>query len=51
MNDIDTKTRHVTLPGANLFVELGFDLTEAEQLKPDKEAHQRHQCFERRANG
>ena len=33
MNDIDTKIRHVTQPGANLFVELGFDLNEAEQLQ------------------
>jgi predicted XRE-type DNA-binding protein len=35
MNDIDTKTRHVTPSGANLFVELGFDLTEAEQLQAE----------------
>jgi predicted XRE-type DNA-binding protein len=35
MSDIDTKTRHVTQPGANLFVELGFNLTEAEQLQAE----------------
>ena len=35
MNDIDTKTRHITQPGANLFVELGFDLAEAEQLQTE----------------
>jgi predicted XRE-type DNA-binding protein len=33
VNDIDTKTRHVTQSGANLFAELGFDLAEAEQLQ------------------
>ena len=27
---IDTEIRHVTHPGANLFLELGFDLEEAE---------------------
>ena len=35
MSDIDTKTRHVTQAGANLFVELGFDLIEAEQLQAE----------------
>jgi predicted XRE-type DNA-binding protein len=35
MNDIDTKIRYVTQPGANLFVELGFDLDEAEQLQAE----------------
>ena len=35
MNDIDTKTRHITQPGANLFVELGFDFAEAEQLQTE----------------
>lgn len=29
---IDTEIRHVTNPGANLFLELGFDLEEAERL-------------------
>lgn len=26
---IDTEVRHITKPGANLFLELGFDATEA----------------------
>ena len=26
---IDTEVRHITKPGANLFLELGFDETEA----------------------
>lgn len=30
--DIDTKIRHVTPPGANLFAELGFAPAEAEQF-------------------
>jgi len=29
---IDTKIRHVTQPGANLFLELGFEADEAERL-------------------
>jgi predicted XRE-type DNA-binding protein len=29
---IDTKVRHVTKPGANLFLELGFPAEEAERL-------------------
>jgi predicted XRE-type DNA-binding protein len=29
---IDTEIRHITKAGANLFLELGFDSTEAEQL-------------------
>ncbi|MFP3740354.1 XRE family transcriptional regulator, partial [Burkholderia sp. SIMBA_019] len=29
---IDTKIRHVTKPGANLFLELGFAPDEAERL-------------------
>lgn len=35
MSDIDTTTRHVTQPGANLFVELGFDQDEAVQLQAE----------------
>ena len=31
---IDTKIRHVTKPGANLFLELGFPAEEAAQLTP-----------------
>jgi predicted XRE-type DNA-binding protein len=30
---IDTKVRHVTKPGANLFLELGFPLEEAKRLR------------------
>jgi hypothetical protein len=30
---IDTKIRHVTKPGANLFLELGFTPDEAKRLK------------------
>lgn len=30
---IDTKIRHVTKPGANLFLELGFPPAEAKRLK------------------
>jgi len=31
--DIDTKVRHVTKPGANLFLELGFSPDEAERFQ------------------
>lgn len=30
---VDTKVRHVTKPGANIFRELGFDAAEAKALK------------------
>ena len=30
---IDTEIRHVTKPGANLFLELGFTPTEAKRLQ------------------
>jgi predicted XRE-type DNA-binding protein len=32
MKTIDTKVRHVTKPGANLFLELGFPAEEAKRL-------------------
>lgn len=32
---IDTEIRHVTKPGANLFLELGFEAEEAKQLYAD----------------
>lgn len=34
---IDTETRHITKAGANLFLELGFDPEEAEQLYAESE--------------
>jgi predicted XRE-type DNA-binding protein len=34
-DDIDTETKHVTQLGTNLFVDLGFDLMEAEQLQAE----------------
>lgn len=37
MNEIDTKVRHITKPGANLFLELGFDPAEAERLQADSQ--------------
>lgn len=33
MNKIDTRIRHVTKPGANLFAELGFPAAEAKRLQ------------------
>ena len=33
MKKIDTQIRHVTKPGANLFLELGFDPDEAKRLQ------------------
>ena len=36
---IDTEVRHITKPGANLFLELGFDTTEA--VRFDVESQQR----------
>ena len=33
MKTIDTKVRHVTKPGANLFLELGFPAEEAKRLQ------------------
>ena len=33
--DIDTKIRHITPPGANLFAELGFAPDEAEQFNAE----------------
>ena len=34
---IDTEIRHVTKARANIFLELGFDSTEAEQLKTESQ--------------
>lgn len=34
-NEIDTKVRHVTRPGANLFAELGFPAHEAERYQQE----------------
>jgi hypothetical protein len=31
--EVDTEIRHVTEPGANLFLELGFEAEEAEGLQ------------------
>ena len=38
MNEIDTEIRHVTKPGANLFVELGFAPDEAVRLHAESMA-------------
>jgi predicted XRE-type DNA-binding protein len=35
--DIDTETRHVTKPGANLFLELGFEAVEADALHAESQ--------------
>lgn len=35
MDEIDTKIRHVTKPGANLFAELGFPSEEAERYQQE----------------
>lgn len=35
MSEIDTRIRHVTPPGANLFLELGFDPAEAERCQSE----------------
>ncbi len=37
MSEIDTKIRHVTKPGANLFLELGFDPVEAERYQAESQ--------------
>lgn len=37
MNEIDTKIRHVTKPGANLFRELGFDSLEADRYQAESQ--------------
>ena len=34
---IDTEVRHITKPGANLFLELGFDKTEAAHLQAESQ--------------
>ena len=34
---IDTKIQHVTKPGANLFLELGFEPTEAARLHSESQ--------------
>ncbi len=34
---IDTEVRHITKPGANLFLELGFDKTEAAYLQAESQ--------------
>jgi len=34
---IDTEVRHITKPGANLFLELGFDATEAVHLQAESQ--------------
>ncbi|MFZ2406223.1 MAG: XRE family transcriptional regulator [Methylobacter sp.] len=34
---IDTEVRHITKPGANLFLELGFDVTEAAHLQAESQ--------------
>jgi predicted XRE-type DNA-binding protein len=34
---IDTEVRHITKPGANLFLELGFDATEATHLQAESQ--------------
>ncbi|MGZ8173553.1 MULTISPECIES: helix-turn-helix domain-containing protein [Methylobacter] len=34
---IDTEVRHITKPGANLFLELGFDATEAAHLHDESQ--------------
>jgi len=36
---IDTEVRHITKPGANLFLELGFDATEAAHLHAESQQH------------
>lgn len=35
MKEIDTRIRHVTKPGANLFAELGFPAAEAERYQAE----------------
>lgn len=35
MNEIDTQVRHVTKPGANLFVELGFSAEDASRYQAE----------------
>jgi predicted XRE-type DNA-binding protein len=34
---IDTEVHHITKPGANLFLELGFDTTEATRLQAESQ--------------
>jgi hypothetical protein len=34
---IDTEVRHITKPGTNLFLELGFDTTEATRLQAESQ--------------
>lgn len=34
---IDTEVRHITKPGANIFLELGFDATEAAHLHAESQ--------------
>ena len=36
---IDTEIRHVTKPGANLFLELGFDYADAVRLQAESQQH------------
>ena len=36
---IDTEIRHVTKPGANLFLELGFDYADAVRLQAKSQQH------------
>ena len=38
MSKVDTRVRHVTKPGANLFAELGFGPDEARQYQEQSEA-------------
>ena len=38
MSKVDTKVRHVTKPGANLFAELGFAPDEARQYQAESQA-------------
>lgn len=37
MSKIDTEIRHVTKPGTNLFVELGFETPEAERCQAESQ--------------
>jgi len=53
MKKIDTTTRHITLPGANLFIELGFEEKVArryfaQSLKEIKRLQKARRCTKRR---
>ncbi len=50
---IDTKIRHVTKPGANVFLELGFSADEAKRLHAasQKQIERHERCVKERAHG